>query len=158
MIKFTLFLLASLVMVGLFFFVAGDCRMTKNLNSAVHDGTEDVWKETVGRVQRGIDQVAYEIRYKAEDTGHILKEGSHVVDQKALDATITAAVKMRLANDERVSATRINVDTKDGIVTLRGTVSSQSEAEIAVQQSKLVEGVTDVVSLLEIPQPASRKD
>ncbi len=48
---------------------------------------------------------------------HILKEGTHVVDQKALDATITAAVKMRLANDERVSATRINVDTKDGIVT-----------------------------------------
>lgn len=154
MVKLTLFLMASLVIAGMFFFVTGDCRMSRNINSAVHDGTEGAWKETVGRAQSGMDQIAYEIRYKVENTGDILKAGARKMDQSALDATITAAVKMKLANDDRVSSSRINVDTRDGVVILQGKVSSQSEADIAVEESKLVEGVRDVVPQLVVRKQA----
>jgi hyperosmotically inducible protein len=60
------------------------------------------------------------------------------------DAMITTKVKAELAKDKTVSATKINVDTDKGVVTLRGTAKSKAEAEKAVTLAKNVEGVSTV--------------
>lgn len=150
MVRLTLFLFAIVAISVMFLFVSQDCRMSRNINGAVKDGIDLAWNETVGRAQKGVDQAAYQVRYKMENTGETLREGALKVDQRALDATITAAVKMKLASDERVSASQINVDTRDGIVTLQGAVSNSEEAAAAVERSQSVEGVRDIVSRLQV--------
>ena len=80
--------------------------------------------------------------------GEGAKEAAEQVNQTATDASITAAVKMKMADDPNVSASDINVDTADGRVTLNGTVQNSSEADKAVNLAKSVDGVKSVKSNL----------
>jgi hyperosmotically inducible protein len=66
------------------------------------------------------------------------------------DATITARVKTVLLNDQQISATKIDVATTDGIVTVSGTVKTQAEAARAVELAKQVTGVREVKSALQV--------
>jgi osmotically-inducible protein OsmY len=66
------------------------------------------------------------------------------------DATITTRVKTALLNDPDANATRIDVNTTAGVVTLSGDVRSKSEADRAVQVAHGVAGVKDVRSALRI--------
>jgi hyperosmotically inducible protein len=66
------------------------------------------------------------------------------------DATITARVKTVLLNDPQVGATKIDVATTAGVVTVSGTVKSQAEATRAVELAKKVTGVRDVKSALHV--------
>ena len=47
------------------------------------------------------------------------------------DAAVTAEVKSRLAADASLAAGSISVDTRDGIVTLRGRVASSAQRAAA---------------------------
>jgi hyperosmotically inducible periplasmic protein len=76
------------------------------------------------------------------------KEAAQQVGQVATDASITAAVKMKMADDPLVGAFNIDVDTKDGKVTLNGKVKSKAEADKAVQIARSVDGVKSVSSNL----------
>jgi hyperosmotically inducible protein len=64
--------------------------------------------------------------------------------QPGTDAWITAKVKGELALADDVSATKINVDTTNGVVTLKGRVGSKAEADKAVEVAKRVDGVKKV--------------
>jgi hyperosmotically inducible protein len=70
------------------------------------------------------------------------------------DATITGSVKSKMAADTNVSATSINVDTKEGVVTLSGTVDSATEKSQAETIAKGVEGVKSVTNNLTV-KPAA---
>ena len=60
------------------------------------------------------------------------------------DALITTKIKAEHAKDKDVSATKIHVDTNNGVVTLTGTAKSKAEADKAVALAK---GVKDVKSV-----------
>ena len=62
------------------------------------------------------------------------------------DSTITASVKSKLAADTTVPATTINVDTKDGAVTLTGTVDNAAAKTKAETIAKGTEGVKSVTN------------
>jgi hyperosmotically inducible protein len=62
----------------------------------------------------------------------------------ATDPGVTVKVKGKLAADEVVSASKIDVTTQDKVVTLTGTVSSKAERERAMQLARETEGVVDV--------------
>ena len=66
------------------------------------------------------------------------------------DATITARIKTVLLNDPQVGATKIDVATSAGIVTVSGTVRSQAEAARAVELAKQFTGVREVKSALQV--------
>ena len=66
------------------------------------------------------------------------------------DATITAKVKTAFAADDVVSATKIDVDTMRGIVTLNGTVRSRAELEKALSIARNTAGVVGVKSNLTV--------
>jgi len=61
------------------------------------------------------------------------------------DAGITTAVKSKMAADDTVKASEINVDTHNRVVTLNGTVGSQAEKERAAVIARDTDGVTSVV-------------
>ena len=74
------------------------------------------------------------------------------------DAGITTAVKAKLAADDTVKASAINVDTGKGIVTLNGTVGTPAEKTRAVVIARNTEGVTDVIDEITVgPAPAATK-
>jgi hyperosmotically inducible protein len=56
-----------------------------------------------------------------------------------------------------VSGNAINVDTKNGIVTLRGKVASADEKKAAEGITKGVDGVTSVKNNLQVVPPSQRK-
>jgi len=60
------------------------------------------------------------------------------------DAWITTKVKSSLMFSRSVDALDINVDTRDGVVNLRGTVSSPAERDLAVELARNVRGVRRV--------------
>ena len=60
------------------------------------------------------------------------------------DASITAKVKSSLLADPDVSGLRIDVDTRNGIVTLTGTVGTAAEKTHAVELAGKVDNVTRV--------------
>lgn len=64
--------------------------------------------------------------------------------QQVDDAALTAKVKARIIADGRVGATRVNVDSAGGVVTLRGEVPTEQEKQAADQVAKAVEGVRGV--------------
>lgn len=66
------------------------------------------------------------------------------------DATITASVKTRLAQDPDVKAHQIDVDTIDGKVTLTGEVKSSAMRAEAVKLAQRTEGVVSVRDNLSI--------
>jgi hyperosmotically inducible protein len=71
-------------------------------------------------------------------------EGGSTVGQKMDDAAITAAVKSKLMVDSVVGGLKIDVDTKDGVVSLSGPVKSQTEKDTAVRIARETNGVKDV--------------
>ena len=63
----------------------------------------------------------------------------------ASDAGITTAIKSDLAADEEVKAYQIDVDTKDKVVTLTGTVDTPRAKTRAVEIARLQKGVFQVI-------------
>ncbi|HYV19951.1 MAG TPA: BON domain-containing protein [Verrucomicrobiae bacterium] len=70
--------------------------------------------------------------------------------QSVKDATITASVKMHLATGKGVAAHNINVDTRQGNVTLTGQVTSEAERQLAVRIARDTEGVREVTNELKV--------
>jgi Predicted periplasmic or secreted lipoprotein len=66
------------------------------------------------------------------------------------DAGITTSVKSKMATDDTVKASEINVDTHNHVVTLNGTVRSQAEKERAVTIARDTKGVSNVVDDLTV--------
>jgi hyperosmotically inducible protein len=88
------------------------------------------------------------------------KAGMTTAD-KAMGATkdswITAKTKIALYADDRVSGTDVNVDTQNGMVSLRGKVASADQKRAAEEVAKTVEGVTSVRNDLQVVPSAERK-
>jgi hyperosmotically inducible periplasmic protein len=66
------------------------------------------------------------------------------VGQVIDDASITAAVKTKLMADSVAGALKIDVDTKDGVVSLNGPVKNQTEKDTAIRIARETSGVKDV--------------
>jgi|SoiMethySBSTD1v2_1073268.scaffolds.fasta_scaffold638250_2 hyperosmotically inducible protein len=70
------------------------------------------------------------------------------------DAGITTNVKSKMAADDTVKAHEINVDTKNGVVTLSGDVDSSIAKERAVQIARGTDGVREVVDNMTVTESA----
>lgn len=66
------------------------------------------------------------------------------------DASITAAVKTRLAGTSPATLLKVDVDTTNGIVQLNGTVDNERTRQRATELARQVEGVRRVVNNLKV--------
>jgi hyperosmotically inducible periplasmic protein len=60
------------------------------------------------------------------------------------------AVKSKLAKEKAGTLTKINVDTRQGVVELNGTVDSAAMKQRATEVSRQVDGVRRVVNNLKV--------
>ena len=99
---------------------------------------------TVAQGTRGVASVVDNITVKAAG---LPERPPEVV---VTDAALTAAVKTKLLADPKVSGLKIDVDSKEGVVTLTGTVKSQAEKDEAVRLARETDSVRNVVDQLAV--------
>jgi hyperosmotically inducible periplasmic protein len=86
----------------------------------------------------------------------LLAPAVFVIGCSQSDPGISTSVKTQLMADELVKARNINVDTRDKVVTLTGTVQSAAEEAKALQIARSTKGVADVVDNIVIaPEPGA---
>lgn len=66
------------------------------------------------------------------------------------DAAITAAVKAKLVADRAANLTKVDVDTENGVVSLKGSVDTGEQKARAEQLAQEARGVTRVVNNLQV--------
>lgn len=92
------------------------------------------------RIDSGAAKTEQAARNAADDTRAMGAAASNKVD----DSMITAKVNAALVADKDLSAVRIDVDTKDGVVTLTGPAPTPQAREQATRIAKDVKGVVSV--------------
>jgi hyperosmotically inducible periplasmic protein len=76
-----------------------------------------------------------------------------VADQKPVnDDTIIDEVRIKLSGDQEVKGGAIQVDCKQGVVTLKGMVDTEAARGKATKLTKKVKGVKDVVNNLTVKE------
>ncbi|MDB5742798.1 MAG: transport-associated protein [Polaromonas sp.] len=113
------------------------------------------------------EQSSAQVKTKTEETfakaGAALKDATQnaeasakVAASKALekmdDMAITTAISAGLAKDPELSALKINVDTKDGAVTLNGSAPTPAAVERAGALAKTFNGVQSVSNKLVVKE------
>jgi len=109
-----------------------DRTVGQRLDSAV-SASEQKINEKVGDLKEGTSEAARNISRPGEKVATALG-----------DAGITASVKTALAADPSLSAVKIDVTTKDGVVSLTGPAPDEKSRERAEVLAAAPEGVTRV--------------
>ncbi|NRF70135.1 BON domain-containing protein [Aquincola sp. S2] len=106
---------------------------------------------TVERGENAVRGLGDEVRRSADG---VVERGSQSVARAAGavgDVGITASVKTALAADPALSALKIEVDTREGIVTLRGPAPTIEARDRATVLARAPQGVVDVRNELALP-------
>ena len=70
------------------------------------------------------------------------------------DETLAARIRRELREDAATTQLQIQVDVKEGVATLRGTVDDLADTDNALEVAGRVTGIVDVVDELEVSEPA----
>lgn len=79
-----------------------------------------------------------------------VKSGLNKAGEKITDAWVITKVKWFFVGEDVLDDSEINVDVKDGVVTLKGTVKTAAGKARAVQLAKNTDGVKNVVDQLAV--------
>ncbi|HKX30965.1 MAG TPA: BON domain-containing protein [Blastocatellia bacterium] len=101
-----------------------------------------------------ISRADYTEAQAREERNRAVKSGESVGDSLD-DAWVHAKITTKLIGDPNTPQRKINVDVRDNIVTLRGTVDTAAERTEAEQVAKNTDGVRRVVNQLKV-SPSSR--
>lgn len=137
---------------GFWYYQQNQNRTTleKAADSMIHgaEKVEKAIKDAVGEIRtedikKELEKTSMVVREKAARAGEVLSGA-------AANARISSTIKAKLITEPTLSALTINVDTTDGLVTLSGTVSSHEQIAKAVRIALDTEGVTKVISTLQV--------
>ncbi|MCX6612940.1 MAG: BON domain-containing protein [Acidobacteria bacterium] len=73
-----------------------------------------------------------------------------VAQKKNSDEQIYDQVRMRLANDPDIKGGNLNVDVKNGVVTVKGRVDKERAQQKIEKVAKKVKGVSSVVNQVKV--------
>lgn len=124
----------------------------QNAGDQITEGANDLkekWNENVDldtdKIREELARSGKVIRKKAEQAGNQIADATS-------DTRITAEIKSKLALESDLSALKISVNTTDGTVTLSGSASSLEAIQKAMKLALSVDGVTQVVSSLQVKE------
>ena len=109
------------------------------LSGTVETAAAKAEAEKLARNTEGVKRVINEIKIGERDMG-----------DRMSDTEITTKIKAKITGDGDLSPFNINVDTKDGVVTLRGAVKSAHSKAEAERIAKDTTGVKSVHNMLEV--------
>jgi osmotically-inducible protein OsmY len=111
-------------------------------------------RDTIQEKLKSLNLRTDDIKDELAKTGQVVrrkaKEAGQVIADATADARVTGAIKAKLVADPDLSALSISVNTTAGVVTLSGTVASEDEISKAMLLAMETDGVTQVVSTLQV--------
>jgi osmotically-inducible protein OsmY len=113
-------------------------KLGRNIDRAA-EGAGQQMEKAADAAHQQFNQTKAAVGEKAAEAGKALD-----------DATVTARVKSALIAEPGVKSLAIDVDTKDGIVTLHGTTDTLANRDNATRLAAGVEGVKSVTNNLKI--------
>jgi hyperosmotically inducible protein len=102
------------------------------------------------KVQEAAAEAAREAEAKTDEAQKKAGDAADRAGNVITDAALTTAVKTKFLADTAISGLKIDVDTKDGVVTLTGTMPSAAEKTQALKVARETEGVKSVVDRLKV--------
>ena len=112
--------------------------------------TESLAADAKAKIDEKAPQAESAIKDGAARVGEATREAGTAIADAVDDATITASVSAGLAKDSELSALRIDVDTKAGVVTLKGPAPNAAAKARAEEIARSIKGVSRVDNALEI--------
>ena len=106
-------------------------------------------KELGRDIERGAEAAGRSIERGAEKAANATEYALLEAGESAKDAWISAKVKTALLDRLQSDAISIDVDTKDGRVTLEGNIGDADALPVAQSTARAVEGVTSVDVMIE---------
>lgn len=94
---------------------------------------------------------------KADEAAKKTEHAVKTVGEAGSDSWLTAKTKLALFADSRVSGSQINVETKDGTITLRGKVDTATAKAAAEDIANGIDGKKEVKDELQVVSPTKRK-
>ena len=82
--------------------------------------------------------------------GEAVADSANEVQRRASDAALVAKIKSKMALDDMVKARDIDVDIRNGVVTLSGSVATEQQRERAVRLARETDGVVSIDDRLAI--------
>ena len=125
---------------------AGDKTM-QTLNEAGQK-TEKALASAGEKISAKTSEVTGSISTDEKTTGNTTTTTSSETKRTVSDAAITASVKTDLLKDPDLSVLKIDVDTKDGVVTLNGLAADEPARGRAEKMASAVKGVKEVRNFL----------
>jgi hyperosmotically inducible periplasmic protein len=98
------------------------------------------------------------VEQKADQAGDKIKGAAHDAKTGVTDSWVTSKTKIALFGDDRVKGRQVHVETKDGVVVLRGKVDSAEAKTAAGEVAKGVEHVKGVKNELQVVAPSTRNE
>ncbi len=105
---------------------------------------------TIERTGEAASDAQRRMEAAATEAGQASRQAAARAAEVMDDAGISAKVKAGLAQDSELSAIKIDVDTRNGIVTLNGPVKNEVARERAARIAQEVKGVNSVVNQLTV--------
>jgi hyperosmotically inducible periplasmic protein len=115
----------------------GAADETKNIAQKTGDKTKEIAEKTVDKTKEIAGAVGSKTKEVVSTTGEAITDG-----------WITTKVSAKFVDETLLKNSNINVDTKDHVVTLKGTVRSSAAKARAAEIARSTEGVTSVVNQL----------
>jgi hyperosmotically inducible protein len=123
---------------------------------------------TTDKVEKKAERAADKVEQKTERAGDKIEQKTEKAESRTKataakagtavkDSWITSKTKIALFGDERVSGTDINVQTRNGVITLRGKVATSQEKMAAEEIAKSIDGVASVKNQLQVVASGARK-
>ncbi len=122
----------------------------KQAASTAAEETKEAMAKAGEAVEEGMEKVGAEAEQAMEKAGAAAETGMAKAAEALDDGAVTASVKAKLIADPEVSALQIDVDTKDGMVTLTGTAATQALKDEAGRLAAGTEGVKDVKNDIQV--------
>ncbi|NIF28121.1 BON domain-containing protein [Pantoea sp. Tr-811] len=125
------------------------------LDGEVENAVERDLAEQVALATRGIDQVDNQLRVNAQLVERPLELRAYA--QRLEDATLAAVIRARLLWSRTTEKAAIEVQSSEGVVTLRGKVDSAEAKELAGMLASSTDGVHLVNNLVSLDSAAMAK-
>ena len=128
-------------------------KVDKGVATLTGDVVTAAQKAEAGRLAKvdGVTRVQNDITLDPNEDKSVtdrMKAGLSKTGEKITDAWITTKVKWFFIGEDALKGSDINVDTKDNVVTLKGTVKSAAGKARAVHLATHADGVKKVVDQL----------
>jgi hyperosmotically inducible protein len=111
------------------------------------DQTASETNQTTGEK---MDNAVANAKQETREMGNTLEQKAGQAGQAIDDTAITTSIKGKYLADDTLKGLDISVDTEHGVVTLTGTVQSDSAKELATKIAQGVDGVASVNNQLTV--------